>query len=74
MSYIGSHVTKETEKSCLQPILARQPRSSRLTLHLASGAPKSHLQQEHGIAITRKIIQDNTKVIDGFPDNTRLPH
>ncbi|MPC13894.1 hypothetical protein E2C01_006643 [Portunus trituberculatus] len=43
-----------------------------MTLHLASRAPKSHLWQEQGIAITRQIIQDNTKVIDGSPDNTKI--
>ncbi|MPC62157.1 hypothetical protein E2C01_056240 [Portunus trituberculatus] len=37
-----------------------------------TGAPKNHLWQECGITITRKIIEDNTRIIDGCLDNTRL--
>ncbi|MPC08229.1 hypothetical protein E2C01_000805 [Portunus trituberculatus] len=33
--------------------------------------PESHLQQEHGITITKKVIEDNTKATNGCLDNTR---
>ena len=41
-------------------------------MHLASGAPKNHLREEHGITITRKILEENTEVIDRCPDGRRL--
>ena len=46
--------------------------SRRLTMHLASGTPKNHLKNEHGINITRKILEENTEIIDRCPDRQRL--
>ena len=41
-------------------------------MHLASGAPKKHLRDEHGITITRKTLEENTEIIDGCNDGRRL--
>ena len=41
-------------------------------MHLATGAPKKHLREEHSIAITRKTLEDNTEIIDGCNDTRRL--
>ena len=45
----------------------------RLTCHLTSGAPKSHLLEQHGIIITRKFLEENTELVDMCADVRRLP-
>ena len=47
--------------------------SRRLTFHLSSGAIKQHLQSDHSTAITRKILEENTEIIDTCKDERRLP-
>ncbi|KAG0720012.1 hypothetical protein GWK47_007018 [Chionoecetes opilio] len=47
--------------------------SRRLTCHLTSGAPKSHLLEKHGITITRKFLEENTEMVDMCADVRRLP-
>ncbi len=46
--------------------------SRRLTCHLTSGAPRIHLQQQHGIKITRKELEENTEISDMCSDARRL--
>ena len=46
--------------------------SRRLTMHLAAGAPKKHLKEEHSIAITRKTLEENIEIIDRCLDGRRL--
>ena len=41
-------------------------------MHLATGAPKKHLREEHGTNITRKTLEENTEIIDGCNDGRRL--
>ncbi|MPC92076.1 hypothetical protein E2C01_087148 [Portunus trituberculatus] len=36
--------------------------SRRLTLHLASGAPKKHMQETHGTTINRETLEENTEI------------
>ncbi|KAG0712243.1 hypothetical protein GWK47_018917 [Chionoecetes opilio] len=57
-SYIGMSTTKL---------------SRRLTCHLTSGAPKSHLIEQHGIIITRTFLEENTELVDMCADVRRLP-
>ena len=38
--------------------------SRRLTFHLSNGAIKQHLLSNHGTAITRKMLEENTNIID----------
>ena len=47
--------------------------SRRLTFHLSNGAIKQHLLSEHGTAITRKMLEENTEIIDTCKDARRLP-
>ncbi|KAG0728483.1 hypothetical protein GWK47_032361 [Chionoecetes opilio] len=47
--------------------------SRRLTCHLTSGAPKSHLLEKHGIIITRTFLEENTELVDMCADVRRLP-
>ena len=46
--------------------------SRRLTMHLGSGAPKDHMNNEHGIHLTREQIVENTAIIKRFYDPVRL--
>ena len=46
--------------------------SQRLTFHLASGAPKKHLKDQHRINITREMLTDNTEILTTCPDTRRL--
>ena len=56
-TYIGMTTTKLTR---------------RITMHLASGAPKNHLRSEHNTIITRKYLEENTEIIDSHQDERRL--
>lgn len=47
--------------------------SRRLTYHLASGAPKSHMRKEHNKTLTREILEKNTEIITTCTDMRRLP-
>ncbi|KAG0726379.1 hypothetical protein GWK47_036721 [Chionoecetes opilio] len=47
--------------------------SRRLTCHLTSGAPKSHLLEKHGITITRTFLEANTAMVEMCADVRRLP-
>ncbi|KAG0695838.1 hypothetical protein GWK47_026777 [Chionoecetes opilio] len=47
--------------------------SRRLTCHLTSGAPKSHLLEKHGIIITTTFLEENTELVDMCADVRRLP-
>jgi hypothetical protein len=46
--------------------------SRRLTCHLNSGGPRQHMLTEHGVAITRKDLVDNTTILRQCGDTTRL--
>ena len=46
--------------------------SRRLTMHLASGAPKLHSQDDHQTTLTREMLVNNTKIIDKQTDFSRL--
>ena len=46
--------------------------SRRLTLHLASGAPKKHMQETHGATINRETLVENTEVLTTCDDPRRL--
>ena len=41
-------------------------------MHLASGGPKQHHQEEHHATLTRKELVDNTKIIQTEHDTYRL--
>ena len=45
----------------------------RLTYHLASGAPRNHVQQAHKTTLTRKYLEENTEIITTCKDIRRLP-
>ena len=47
--------------------------SRRLTFHLSNGAIKQHLLSEHSFTITRKLLVENTDIIDTCKDVRRLP-
>ena len=47
--------------------------SRRLTCHLTSGAPKTHLREQHDTAITRDTLENSTEVITTCADARRLP-
>lgn len=47
--------------------------SRRLTYHLASGAPKSHMRKEHNKTLTREMLEKNTEIITTCTDMRRLP-
>ena len=46
--------------------------SRRLTMHLADGAPKEHMQREHNTRITRQMLTMNTEVIASAYDSRKL--
>ena len=46
--------------------------SRRLTMHLQNGTPKEHTLQEHNINLTRKILEENTEIINKTTDFRRL--
>ena len=46
--------------------------SRRLTMHLADGAPKEHMQQEHNVRITRQTLTQNTEIIASSHDTRKL--
>ena len=46
--------------------------SRRLTMHLASGGPRNHTQNEHKISITRDMLVKNTNIINSNRDHNRL--
>ena len=46
--------------------------SRRMTMHLASGGPKSHSQQQHHQTLSRQDLVANTKIIGRSDDFTRL--
>ena len=46
--------------------------SRRLTFHLAAGAPKKHLREEHGTQLTREILEENTEILEICGDSRRL--
>jgi hypothetical protein len=46
--------------------------SRRLTMHLSSGALKTHMKDEHNITLTRQILFENTKILKQFQDPSRL--
>ena len=46
--------------------------SRRLTMHLSSGAPKSHTLDTHNTPLTRDMLVNNTKIIDKQKDFNRL--
>jgi hypothetical protein len=46
--------------------------SRRLTMHLASGAPKKHMQEVHNATLTRQTLVENTKIIRQLSDPSRL--
>ncbi|MPC67878.1 hypothetical protein E2C01_062064 [Portunus trituberculatus] len=37
--------------------------SRRLALHRTAGAPRKHLQEEHGIIVDRKTLEENTEIL-----------
>ena len=45
----------------------------RLSYHLTSGAPKTHMEKTHKTTLTRKILEDNTDIITTCNDIRRLP-
>ncbi|XP_063876815.1 uncharacterized protein LOC135109355 [Scylla paramamosain] len=47
--------------------------SRRLSYHLTSGAPKTHVTQVHKTALTRKYLEEQTEIITICKDNRRLP-
>lgn len=52
--------------------LTRTTLSRRLTCHLSNGGPKSHLQEKHGTEITRKILEENTEILERQQERVRL--
>ena len=46
--------------------------SRRLTMHVGSGAPKSHTRSHHRNTLTRDMLVNNTKIIRRENDKTRL--
>ncbi|MPC83795.1 hypothetical protein E2C01_078512 [Portunus trituberculatus] len=46
--------------------------SRRLTFHLAAGAPRKHLREEHGATLTRSTLEENTEILDTCKDPRRL--
>ena len=46
--------------------------SRRITMHLQDGAPLRHLRQEHGEALTRKLMVSNTSILARCNNRTRL--
>lgn len=46
--------------------------SRRITMHLQDGAPLRHLQQQHGEALTRKLMVSNTSVLARCSNRPRL--
>lgn len=46
--------------------------SKRLTMHKQQGAVKDHMSKEHGIAITRQMLVENTEILCSCNDQRRL--
>lgn len=46
--------------------------SRRLTMHLASGGPKTHAKNAHNAILTRDELVSNTKILRHEPDYNRL--
>ena len=46
--------------------------SRRMSYHLSSGGPKTHLLQKHKQTITRQILEENTTILAKEKDRTRL--
>ncbi|MPC79906.1 hypothetical protein E2C01_074462 [Portunus trituberculatus] len=46
--------------------------SRRLTLHLASGAPKKHMQETHGMTINKETLEENTEILANCNDSRCL--
>jgi len=46
--------------------------SRRVTMHLASGGPKKHMEQNHQLQLTRQDLVNNTKIRERVNDYTRL--
>lgn len=46
--------------------------SRRMTMHLAEGAPKNHMKQEHDHKITRKDLVENTTILTTSPNRRKL--
>ena len=46
--------------------------SRRLTMHLQGGGPFQHIRDKHGSKITRKELEENTKIIYQLNDRNRL--
>ncbi|KAG0710524.1 hypothetical protein GWK47_022640 [Chionoecetes opilio] len=70
----GSRANEETEVLPSSYICMTTTKlSRRLTCHLTSGVPKSHLLEKHGITITRKFLEENTEMVDMCADVRRLP-
>ena len=46
--------------------------SRRLTMHLQQGGPKTHTESEHGIPLTRKMLTENTKILERSANKRRL--
>ena len=46
--------------------------SRRITMHLRSGAPKSHTGSHHRDTLTREMMDNNTKIIRRENDKSRL--
>ena len=41
-------------------------------MHLVNGAPKNHTLSEHGTALNRQQLVDNTKILTREPHHSRL--
>ena len=46
--------------------------SRRLTMHLADGAPKEHMEREHNTQLTRRTLTQNTTIIASTHDTRKL--
>ena len=46
--------------------------SRRLTMHLQQGGPKTHTEKEHNTVLTRKMLTNNTTIIDRSDNKRRL--
>ena len=47
--------------------------SRRMSFHLASGAQRNHMRQQHQTTLTREFLENNTTVIEECHDVRRLP-
>ena len=46
--------------------------SRRLTMHLADGAPKEHMENKHKTHLTRVMLTNNTEIIGSTHDSKKL--